>query len=292
MREAMRPQLSRLTTIRLGGEALALLEPETRDDLANLAVRAKEIGGELFFLGRGSNLLFRDGVLPLVPVRLNAFRKIRICGEDGETLLVEAEAGASLAALLRFCLSSGLSGLEGLAGIPGSVGGACAMNAGSFGSETGKCIHSIEAWDEDDFRIFHRNNLNFAYRSLKISECAALPLIYKAIFALTRRPKSVILQCVNLNYLKKKSRQPLGAWSAGCAFRNPPEGPSAGRLLEEAGMRGRRLGGMVFSPVHANFLVNEGSGTSAQALELLAIAAGAVKRNSGTTLEPEIRIIP
>ncbi|MBD5641345.1 MAG: UDP-N-acetylmuramate dehydrogenase [Desulfovibrio sp.] len=291
MRELASPALSGLTTLRLGGTAIALLEPENESDLLRLDERAASLGGELFFLGRGSNLLARDGELPVVLASLSAWQKIRIAGARDGTVLVEAGAGAPLPRLLRFCAANGLSGLEGLTGIPGSVGGACAMNAGSFGCETGARISALRMLTENGLKWLGRDELNFGYRFLKINESGKLPLIIKAVFALTQAGKSVIFSRMNLNFLEKKSRQPVTSWSAGCAFKNPASGPSAGKLLEQAGFRGKKAGGMAFASRHANFLVNEGHGTAAAAFDLLAQARAAVARQSGIELESEIRIL-
>lgn len=292
MREYPNILLSKLTTLHLGGKAPALLEPENYEDLKQLAGRARQIGEKIYIIGRGSNLLAHDAELPYVFASFKRLDSIQIIGKKGDKTLVAAEAGAPLARLLRFCLANELGGLEGLTGIPGSVGGACAMNAGSFGCETGKLLYALECFTGNDVETFGREKLKFGYRYLKIEEYPEIPPIYRAIFALTTCPKSVILQGMNLNYVEKKSRQPLAAWSAGCAFKNPQKGQAAGKLLEEAGFRGKSLGGMRFSPKHANFLVNEGSGSANAAFELLAQAKEAVWQKSGIRLEPEIRILP
>lgn len=288
MREIREPDLSALTSIHLGGRALALLMPESEEDLALLPGKCAQYGGKPFFIGRGSNLLAKDGLLPLVLISMAAFDKIRL---DKEQNRVVAGAGVPLPRLLRFCAAHNLSGFEGLCGIPGSVGGACAMNAGSFGSETGELLSGIKAWTRSGFKTYGREALDLSYRSLKLASGAPLPLIAEAIFALTPCRKSVILGRMNLNYLKKKSRQPLTVWSAGCAFKNPANA-AAGEMLERAGMRGRELGGMRFSEKHANFLVNTGAGSPMAALELLAAGREAVAERFGVWLEPEIRIIP
>lgn len=291
MRETASPAFSDLTTLRLGGKAIAMLEPENEDDLSRLAERAAELGGELFSLGRGSNLLARDGELPVVLARMSSWRDIRIVGEKDGKILVEAGAGASMARLLRFCAANGLSGLEGLIGIPGTVGGACAMNAGSFGYSAGTCLDALQVFGRNGLNWVGAEELNFGYRSLKINNYQNLPLLVKAIFALTQAGKSAILALMNLNFLKKKSRQPVTSWSAGCAFKNPQGAATAGQLLEQAGFRGRRSGGMAFANIHANFLINEGKGTAAAAFDLLWEAREAVARSSGLELEPEIRIL-
>lgn len=292
MREIMAPALSDLTTLRLGGRALALVLPEKREELPLLAERAKELGAPLYIMGRGSNILAMDGEVPLVLVRMDAFDAIEIMGDSGESVYVRAGAGVSLKRLLRFCLERELSGLEGLVGIPGSVGGACAMNAGSFGVETGSRIHALEAWNGEKITVCGAEGIQPEYRKLTMRNCREFPLLLSATFALTRSLKKYIFQGMILNYLEKKSRQPLGVWSAGCAFKNPQAALGAGQLLDKAGFRGQRLGGMVFSQKHANFLVNTGRGTSAQAFELMDMAREKVKRVHGITLEPEIRIIP
>ena len=291
MRETPGPAFKNLTTLRLGGQAIALLEPETSADLAALEERAKALGGSLFYLGRGSNLLASGDRHALVLVSMAAFAEIRIMAERDGKVFVYAGAGAPLARLLRFCAREGLAGLEGLVGIPGTVGGACAMNAGSFGGAAGENLDALQILGPGGLEWAPKERLALAYRSLKVAGRPVLPLICGAIFALTSCASNVILQRMHLNFFKKKSGQPLQAWSAGCAFKNPPCGVAAGKLLEEAGFRGRRLGGMQFSLRHANFLVNTGEGTPEQALELLQAASGAVQAAAGITLEPEIRII-
>lgn len=291
MLESIGPEFRKLTTIHLGGKGLALLEPETEADLGLLEERARQHGGSLFYLGRGSNLLAREGALAIVAVSMRCWRGLEILRKEGASTLVYAQSGVPLARLLRFCAQSGLSGLEGLTGIPGNVGGACAMNAGSFGDAIGPRLHALEVWDGESIRQLGRDQLVVAYRSLKLANSSHMPLITAGIFALTTSAKSVILGRMNLNYIEKKSRQPLDAWSAGCAFKNPPD-QAAGRLLEAAGFRGRELGGMQFSLKHANFLVNTGKGSPAAALELLGQAREEVHKRSGIWLEPEIKIIP
>lgn len=292
MREISRPNLSALTTLHLGGEAEVLLVPETREELPLVGRKAKGLGMPLYVLGRGSNFLAHDGDLPVVLASMRAFSEIKIIEEDEEKAILQAGAGAPLKRLLRFCLENGLSGLEGLVGIPGSVGGACAMNAGSFGVEIGAHILSLECLDGEKIKEVQASGLELGYRHLSVKNCQELPIVISATFTLTRKGKRAIFQSMNLKYFEKKSRQPLGVWSAGCAFKNPSGALSAGKLLDMAGYRGKSKGGMIFSAKHANFLVNQGSGTASQALELMEEAIDAVKAMSGITLEPEVRFIP
>ncbi len=291
MLEISQPPLAQLTTLRLGGPARVLLAPENMDDVFLLQDRAKMLGAPLYPLGRGSNLLCADEGVNLVLVKLEAFQDIRVCGRDGDKVFVRAEAGVPLKRLLRFCLTNSLAGMEGLAGIPGEVGGACAMNAGSFGVEIGALVHTLEIFADGKKSLCPASGAKPEYRKLTLRNYSTFPLVLAATFALTASLKKDIFQRMNLNYLEKKSRQPLDVWSAGCAFKNPPGGISAGRLLEQAGFRGRRMGGMYFSKKHANFLVNGGTGTAAQAFELMECAREAVSRMSGITLESEIRVL-
>lgn len=300
MREIPAPLLAERTTLRLGGTAIAELVLETHEDALALDDHLTRLGGEPLFIGRGSNLLARDGELALVLVRPHFTIGPEIIGkrEDtcGKKIFVRAGAAVPLSRLLRFCANNGLSGLEGLVGIPGSVGGAVAMNAGSFGVETCSHVERLKIAARGRILEVEASALRGSYRHLAVvdtdGEKKSDFLVLEAIFGLTSAPKDGIAKRMRLNFFEKKSKQPVTAWSAGCAFKNPAPGVAAGRLLELAGFRGRRLGGMVFSPMHANFLVHEGGGSAEAALTLLSEAREAVRRRFGHELEPEVRIVP
>lgn len=294
MRELPRPVLAERTTIRLGGTALAEIVLESEEDSALLPGALRRLGGEPFVLGAGSNLLARDGDdLPLILVRPALEDGPEIVGETEGRILVRAGAGVPMPRLLRFCAESGLGGLEGLAGVPGSVGGAIAMNAGSFGTETCAALHAIRIWTEDGgIRDLPAGELEYGYRHMRPRDGDGRIVILAGTFALTGRARDVIKGNLRHNFFEKKSRQPVTARSAGCVFRNPPGGESAGRLLDAAGFRGRRRGDMAFSDMHANFLVNLGRGRADDALALLDLAREAVARRFGVDLELEVRIIP
>lgn len=292
MFEILKPSLKERTTLRLGGHAIAELRLEKREDLDKLPEKLRELDGEPFFIGRGSNILAKDGALPIILVKIAFKEEIKVMGEENGKILVHASADTPIARLLKFCIKNELSGLEGLTGIPGCVGGAVAMNAGSFGVETGQCLNAVEAYVDCHIKTYKINQILPEYRCMRFAGEKNFPLILGAIFALTKGSKSVIFRAMNHNFLMKKSRQPLNSWSAGSTFKNPGEGLFAGRLLEDAGFKGRKLGGMAFSHRHANFLINEGKGESSAALDLMEEARETVKKVSGITLEPEIRIIP
>lgn len=292
MRIIPEPSLSALTTLRIGGKALAGIILEDRDDYFSLGEKLRELGGQPFWLGKGSNILARDGLHPCALIQQADSGEPLIIAEQGETVFVKAGAGMPLPRLLRFCLKHGLSGLENLCGIPGSVGGAVAMNAGSFGTETADALTGVEIWADKDFALLSRKDMTAGYRSLKLPCPYCGSLLVNAFFALTHKRNGDIFNRMNHNFLTKKFRQPVEAKSAGCVFKNPPGNISAGQLLDEAGFRGRKLGGMAFSSKHANFLINEKNGSAAAALDLLEMAKEAILERHGIKLEMEVRVFP
>ncbi|WP_374291395.1 UDP-N-acetylmuramate dehydrogenase [Desulfovibrio desulfuricans] len=292
MREMPAPFLAPRTTLRVGGTAIAELVLEQREDVYLLPDKLKALGGTPLVLGAGSNILAQDGELPLVLIRPFFYDGPEIAGEADGKILVRAGAGVPMARLLRFCSVNGLSGLEGLVGIPGSVGGAVAMNAGSHGTETCKNIYSVQVVINNTIERISASALQYGYRTLSINGKKNDFIVLEATFGLTVAERDGICNCMRHNFFKKKSKQPVTAWSAGCVFKNPTPEMSAGRLLDEAGFKGRKLGGMAFSTLHANFLINEGKGSATAALALLQEAREAVRQRFGIALEPEVRIVP
>ncbi len=265
---------------------------ERHEDLYLLSDKLKALGGTPLVLGAGSNILAHDGELPLVLIRPFFSDGPQIVGEHEGKILVRAGVGVPMARLLRFCAVNGLSGLEGLVGIPGSVGGAVAMNAGSHGAETCKNIYNIQVFVDNNIQRISVDALQYGYRTLRINGKKNDFIVLEATFGLTVGERDGICNCMRHNFFKKKSKQPVTAWSAGCVFKNPTPEMSAGRLLDEAGFKGRKLGGMAFSSLHANFLINEGKGSATAALTLLQEAREAVRQRFGIELEPEVRIVP
>ena len=285
--------LSSLTTLRLGGRAAAEFRLDSEDDLDACGKRISSLGLPVHVLGGGSNILACDGELPLLLVRPNFRQHPEILGEEGDKVIVRAGASVRLPHLLARCAGWGLSGFEGLTGIPGTVGGAVAMNAGACGCEIVPLLHSLRIWSPGKgLQDISPGQWEFAYRYFGLTEVEEYFFIISTSFCLTRASSNGIRECMRLNYFKKKSTQPVLAWSAGCAFMNPSPESSAGKLLDEAGFKGKRLGGMAFSPLHANFLVNEGQGSADAALELLAQAREAVQRRNGVNLQLEIKVLP
>ena len=211
--------------------------------------------------------------------------------KSDDKLLVRCGAAQRLPGLLGWAQKAGLSGLENLTGIPGSVGGAVAMNAGSYGTEFGQVLSRVRLWSPAQGLVWvDADQCAFGYRSFS---CPAVPgksLVWEVELALSEMNPKAVRSAMKAAYFKKKETQPVTARSAGCVFKNP-ESKSAGMLLENAGMKNVRLGHMAFSEMHANFLVNLGGGTAGEALELIDIAREAVKTKFGITLEAEVIIL-
>lgn len=283
------------TTLRLGGTTLAELLLRADADLDHLAQLLVTEGGRFLALGAGSNLLCADGDLPLVLCSVGNVSEPEM--EPGENcVLVRTGAGLKFPVLLGWTSRNGLSGLENLTGIPGSVGGAVAMNAGSYGTCMADVINRVRLWTpEEGLNWVDASACCFGYRrfSLGGEMCSPDPfyLVWEVELRLQPSLPDKVRAAMRYTMARKRVTQPVTAWSAGCVFKNP-EGHRAGKLLDQAGMRGKRLGGMAFSELHANFLVNLGQGTASQALELLETGRAAVRDRFGIALETEVIVLP
>lgn len=285
------PSLAERTSIRLGGKAIAEIRLHCLEGLEAVPDLVKRLGGRLVLLGEGSNVIASDGRLPLVPLRLPPSHEAWICGDEGGSALLRAEGGMRLPALLAQAAILGLSGLEGLAGIPGSVGGAVAMNAGSFGVEIGGLAERVEIFSPD-LGLIERpaGDFDFRYRDCRLRGHDGWFLVCGLVLRLAKSGRDSVRDGMREVYAKKRASQPVTARSAGCVFKNPAPGVPAGRLIEEAGLKGHNVGGMRFSPLHANFLVNEGGGSFPEAMELMDLAREKVRACSGYELEKEVKI--
>jgi UDP-N-acetylenolpyruvoylglucosamine reductase len=276
--------LAKHTTLRVGGPADVFVEPANEKDLSAILKFCGERELKFFVLGRGSNLLVCDGGFRGVVICLAQpeFSKIEI---DGERL--RCGAGARLKNVAVEARRNGLSGLEFLEGIPGSVGGALRMNAGAMGSATFDAVESVRLMDFDGYlRELSPAEMAVAYRG-----CATLKN-HVALSALLRgKPDSVesIAQRMSAFSQKRWSSQPA-APSAGCMFKNPATIP-AGKLIDELGLKGTRVGGARISLEHGNFLVNDGNATAADVLELIGILQAKAKAARGIDLHIEVEII-
>jgi UDP-N-acetylmuramate dehydrogenase len=287
------PSLASRTTLKLGGQALAEVVLDTPEDAQRLAGTLEKLGGAPLALGGGSNLLARDGELPLVLVRPRLTGEPVILRErPGDKIRVRVGGGVKLQRLVAWLATQGLSGLAGLIGVPGTVGGAVAGNAGSYGDETGGCLARVRLWTPGGGLVWlGREALEIGYRHVAPRGMTGFFLVLEAEFDCEVREPIAIRQEMIANLKKKRATQPITAATAGCVFKNPPRA-AAWKLLAEAGLAGKRVGNMAFSGLHANFLVNLGGGTSDAALDLIETAQGAVRELCGHELELEVKVVP
>ncbi len=292
MRTVLDADLSARTTLGLGGTCAAEIVLEDRSELDQIPDLVRRWGLPVFVLGAGSNILALDGRHEVLILRPGFRGDPQIVAEDDRDVYVQVEAATPLPRLLAFCRREELTGLEGLAGIPGSLGGAIAMNAGSFGVCMADCLHSVDLWSEGRLERVQAGDCAFGYRHFqpRLSMAGDFFLVVGARLRL-RRGEGVARRIAE-TLAQKKARQPVSARSAGCIFKNPPQGPSAGILLDQAGFRGRTLGGVAFSGLHANFLVNTGNGTATEACSLVRAARDAVQECTGVLLSMEVKALP
>ncbi|MFH1138916.1 MAG: UDP-N-acetylmuramate dehydrogenase [Pseudomonadota bacterium] len=282
--------LAGLTTFRLGGPAAAFVEPENRDELAAVLRLARELALPLFILGGGSNVLFRDGGFPGVVIRLGrGLAGVEAVPDlDRPGARVTVGAAERNARLVRYCLEKGLSGLEFLAGIPGRVGGALAMNAGAHGGEIANALAELEIMTPDgQIAALARSEIKARYRGLELPAGA---VILSGTFHLAPADPREVKSAVAGLLARRLAGQPRGVHSAGCVFRNPA-GQSAGRLIDQAGLKGLMVGRAFVAPEHANFIVHRGGAAAWQVLALMEAVKSAVKARFGLDLEPEIKIV-
>jgi len=284
--------LSRHTSYGIGGPVDMLAYPEDRDDLVALLAEIKKRKWPHLILGGGTNLLVRDGGYRGVMINLKRMAEIRTEREyrsvGGTFTVVHADAGASLAKLLTYSIEQGLTGLEFTAGIPGTVGGAICMNAGTAMGEIGDIVESVTLLREDGTEVKRtREEMAFSYR---VSSIPPGHLVLAVRLVLRHDDKSSVKNRVKELMDKRKEYQPWGMPSAGSVFKNPME-ESAGKLIETAGLKGRKVGDAQVSEKHANFIVNLGKATAKDVLTLMEIVKQTVLDVHGVRLEPEIKIL-
>ncbi len=275
--------LAEWTWLKVGGAAEYLVEPRDLDELAAVVARCHETGVACRVLGNGSNLLVRDEGVDGVVLRLSgeAFGTITI---DGTT--VSAGAGAMLSHVISHSVRAGLMGLETLVGIPGTVGGALRGNAGGRSGDVGQTVDSVTVMTATGERFTRsEDELSFGYRKSSINELVVL----SCTFALAEGDVEETLKKMRKLWIMRKATQPMAHQSAGCIFKNP-RGISAGSLVEQAGLKGERVGGAEISDRHANFIVTDPDATSADVLALIERAREQVTAQFGVDLELEIGI--
>jgi UDP-N-acetylenolpyruvoylglucosamine reductase len=278
--------LAEKTTLGVGGAARYYAEPASMADLTQLLAVARRADVPVFCLGRGSNLIVADTGFSGLVVRLAhaGWRELRREGDNG----IWAGAGARLKELCGFAARHGLTGLEFLEGIPGAVGGSLRMNAGAMGGWIFDVVEEVEfVTTEGEVRRLPRAEFHAEYR-----QCREL-LVATATGALFRAPSTgqseEIRRRMEDMATQRKATQPRER-SAGCIFKNPPGG-HAGRVIDELGLKGRRVGAAEVSRMHANFIINQGGATAADVLELARQVRRIVRDQRGILLQPEVLLL-
>lgn len=284
VRVARKVPLSSVTSFGVGGPADALIVADTQNGLQNVLVTLGREGARWFVLGAGTNVIFEDSGFRGVVLKLGSgFADI-----SGEETGVLAGASASWSDLLSYCAESGLAGLEKTAGIPGTIGGAVSGNAGAFGATAGdrvEWVRGVNASGEEG-RI-RAGDIGFSYRHAGFPEGFVLTQVALSMEAGDRQ---ALLSAMDEIVSRRKEKQPLDQPSAGSIFKNP-EGGKAGRLIEEAGLKGRSVGAAQVSPKHANFIVNTGGATAKDVLTLIDVVREEVLKRFSIELALEVKVV-
>ena len=280
----MEEPMKKHTTFRVGGPADVLVQPD-ETALAAILALCRRYHVSYSFIGNGSNLLVGDkGIRGVVIEMTDPMGNIEVDGTK-----ITAQAGAMLSKIANTAASNGLGGMEFAAGIPGSMGGAVTMNAGAYGGEMKDVIRQVTVLTpECEQKVLSREELNLSYRHSCIPKNHFLVL--EAELSLTPAPEQEIRAKMAELREKRVEKQPLEYPSAGSTFKRP-EGYFAGKLIMDAGLRGYAVGDAQVSEKHCGFVINRGNATAAEILQLMKDVQERVKKQSGVTLEPEVKMI-
>lgn len=275
--------MSRHTTFRVGGPADFFVTPKEKEEVRDVIRICKEAGMPYYIIGNGSNLLVSDAGYRGVIVQI--YKEMNEVKVEGD--LVKAQAGALLSGIAAKALGAELSGFEFASGIPGTIGGACVMNAGAYGGEMKDVLEFVTVLTGEGKIIeLGRNELELGYRTSVIAKKGYIVL--GAVLKLERGDGEKIKTYMDELKEKRVTKQPLEYPSAGSTFKRP-EGYFAGKLIEDAGLRGFQVGGAQVSEKHCGFVINRDHATAADIMELMRQVQIRVKENSGVDLEPEVK---
>jgi UDP-N-acetylmuramate dehydrogenase len=278
---------ARYTSMGVGGRIDALAFPQDASEAKSIADYLREQRIPFLPVGNWTNLIVTEGGYRGVLISLTNLRTIERREGAGGEVAVEAGAGVSLAEMVTLALREELTGMEFCAGIPGSVGGAVRMNAGAYGGAMKDVILAVRLLDATGMHLIPRDSLFFAYRSLDLP---AETIIIGATFRLIPGARAKSAERVQEILALRRGKHPLEFRNAGSIFKNPPSVP-AGRIIEEAGLKGMRIGDAEVSPMHGNFIVNRGKASAAEIIALIDLVRKRVYETTGYLLETEVRII-
>jgi UDP-N-acetylmuramate dehydrogenase len=281
-RVALNEPLSRYTSFRIGGPADYFFEPADTEDLIALVnyLRGRDV--PLMIVGKGSNMLVADeGIRGAVINLQEGFDQCAI-----ENDLIRVGAGMTIARFVDFCIRNSFKGVEMLAGIPGTVGGAIIMNAGAYGGEISDTLVDVEILRAGRIVRIPRAEAGFAYRKSAV----AGDIVLGGTFRMERGDVEELMEMRRELLIKRNRAQPVNFPNSGSMFKNPP-GSHAARLIEEAGLKGKRSGMAQISEKHANFIVNHGDARAEDVLALITQARDAVRKKFGISLELEVKLV-
>lgn len=290
--------MSRHTSLRVGGPAEAFATPENVEDLEALVKWSWDRGLSYLIIGKGTNLLVKDnGVHGIVIVLTKCLKKIDQTDTNTDGVIVTAMAGANLKTLCSYALKRGLEGMNFALGIPGTVGGGIMMNAGTSHGSMENVLKSINVLlPTGDTRRIKKEALDFDYRKLSWSpeltdgHCDQT-VILDGRFCLCPSDPEALKKTAREIIRTRKKRQPIGLPSAGCFFKNPASGETAGKLIEMAGLKGKSVGGAKISSKHANFFINRHKASAADFLALINLAEKVVLEKFNVHLEREVKVV-
>ena len=276
--------MTRHTSYGIGGPAKAYIIPKDEDDLSNILQFANKYHISTHFVGSGSNLLVSDkGIDGLVITLGKALKHFEIKGTT-----VFAESGVMLGKMVKECISCHLSGVESLIGVPGTLGGALVMNAGAFGGEISNYLKRVRVMTmSGEEKYYKPGDIKFSYRH---STFPVNEIVISAEFELVQSDAETIAKKRSVASGGRKASQPLKFRSAGSVFKNPSEG-AAGYYIDQAGLKGTKVGNAEISTHHANFFVNHGNAKASDIVELIRIAKKTVNEQFGIMLELEVKTL-
>lgn len=286
--------MSKHTSFRVGGPAAYYFIPADEREAAGLIRYLYQNGLPYYVIGNGTDLLVSDSgydgaIIDLGRHDGTSFTMLGIDEEHKDGILLDCGAGCLLSAVGNIALKLGATGFEPLYGIPGCVGGACIMNAGAFGAEIGDLITSVKVISrEGELKRLERSELEFGYRYSSLSRDGYI--VARAELILKRGEASEIKQRMDEISARRREKQPLEYPSAGSTFKRP-KGDFAGRLIEDAGLRGLRIGGAMVSEKHCGFIINYDHATASDIYALIETVRKRVQAKSGVLLEPEVKLL-
>lgn len=271
------------TTFRIGGPAKYFVIPETKEEIKEIIKCCKNVDMPYYILGNGSNLLVSDKGYEGVVIQI--FKNMNQITVDGEYII--AQAGAILSSVANKALEAELTGFEFAAGIPGTLGGACVMNAGAYGGEMKDVLAGVSVLTQDgEFLTIPKEELELGYRTSVIAKKNYIVL--EATIKLTKGDKEAIKGRMDELKVQRTTKQPLEYPSAGSTFKRPA-GYFAGKLIQDAGLRGFQVGGAQVSEKHCGFVINKDQATAADVAELMKQVSAKVKEQFGVELEAEVK---